>query len=311
MLKQSVEQLIRSLWSVDIPAWAEALIALVNIFVILVLAWLVHRLARRLIRLLKMRLAAAAADVEDQKRVETLGRVFGYIASVVVSIVTIMLVLSEIGISIAPILATAGVAGIAIGFGAQSLVKDYFTGFVMLIENQIRQGDVIEIAGKTGLVEEVTLRYVRLRDYEGAVHFVPNGVVDTVTNKSRGFAYAVMEVGVAYHECLDRVYHAITDVAEAMRADPAFAGKILDPIEIAGVDQWADSAVIIKTRLKTLPLEQWAVRREFMRRLKFAFDHAGIEIPFPQRVVHTVVSPSVPGVAGGVGGALAAVADGA
>lgn len=306
MLKQSIERLIRSFWAADIPVWAEVLIALVNVFVILVLVWLVHRVTRRVIRLLKARLAASAPDVEGQKRVETLGRVFGYIASVVISIVAVMLVLSEIGISIAPILATAGVAGIAIGFGAQSLVKDYFTGFVMLIENQIRQGDVVEVAGKAGFVEEVTLRYVRLRDYEGSVHFVPNGVIDTVTNKSRDFAFAVMDVGVAYRESLDRVCRLIVEVAESMRADAAYAGKILAAIEIAGVEQWTDAAVVVRTRMRTLPLEQWSVRREFLRRLKLAFDAEGIDVPLPQRVIHTVASP-----AGAAGRAPAAATGGA
>lgn len=292
MLKQSVEQLLRSRWAVELPFWAEVLVALVNVLLILALAWILQRVVGRVVRLLKARLAASAEGLEGQKRVETLGRVFGYVASVAIGILTLLLVLSEIGISIAPLLATAGVAGVAIGFGAQSLVKDYFSGFVMLMENQIRQGDVVEIAGKTGLVEEVTLRHVRLRDYEGAVHFVPNGAIDTVTNKSRGFAFAVMDIGVAYRESLDRVYRVIEAVAGGMRADAAFALKIIEDIEIAGVEQWADSAVVIKVRLKVSPLEQWGVRREFMRRLKLAFDSEGIEIPFPQRVVHTLSSSS-------------------
>lgn len=292
MLKQSVEQLLRSRWAVELPFWAEVLVALVNVLLILTLAWILQRVVGRVVRLLKARLAASAEGLEGQKRVETLGRVFGYVASVAIGILTLLLVLSEIGISIAPLLATAGVAGVAIGFGAQSLVKDYFSGFVMLMENQIRQGDVVEIAGKTGLVEEVTLRHVRLRDYEGAVHFVPNGAIDTVTNKSRGFAFAVMDIGVAYRESLDRVYRVIEAVAGGMRADAAFALKIIEDIEIAGVEQWADSAVVIKVRLKVSPLEQWGVRREFMRRLKLAFDSEGIEIPFPQRVVHTLSSSS-------------------
>ena len=147
---------------------------------------------------LHKRLLARAPGVEERKRVNTLDRIFGYILSVVIVVVTVMLVLSEMGISIAPLLATAGVVGIAISFGAQSLVKDYFTGFVMLMENQIRQSDVIDIANKTGTVEEVTLRYVRLRDGDGAVHFVPNSAISTVTNHSRDFAYSVVEIGVAY-----------------------------------------------------------------------------------------------------------------
>ncbi len=234
------------------------------------------------------RLAARAEGPEERKRIETLERVFRYIASVVVTVVAFMLVLSELGISIAPILATAGVAGLAIGFGAQSLVKDYFTGFVMLIENQIRVGDVVEVAGKVGAVEELTLRYVRLRDYEGAVHYVPNGAILTVTNRSRLFAFAVMDIGVAYKEDIERVSQVMKETATAFRAEPDWADKILDDLEIAGVDQWADSAVVIKCRLKTMAQEQWAVRRAFLGRLKTAFDRAGIEIPYPHRTVYTL-----------------------
>ena len=204
------------------------------------------------------------------------------------TVVAIMLGLSELGISIAPIRATAGVAGLAIGIGAQSLVKDDFTGFVMLIDNQIRVGDVVEVAGKVGAVEELTLRYVRLRDYEGAVHYVPNGAILTVTNRSRLFAFAVMDIGVAYKEDIERVSQVMKETATAFRAEPDWADKILDDLEIAGVDQWADSAVVIKCRLKTMAQEQWAVRRAFLGRLKNAFDRAGIEIPYPHRTVYTL-----------------------
>src|SRR3569833_1549682 len=204
----------------------------------------------------------------------------------VVTLVTAMLVLSEVGISSAPILAAAGVLGIAIGFGAQSLVKDYFTGLFLLLENQIRQGDVVEVAGKGGLVEEMTLRYIRLRDYEGSVHYIPNGHVDTVTNRSRGFAYAVIDVGVAYREDVDEIYGLMREVATGLRADPELGGKIVDDLEIAGVDQWGDSAVVIRCRFKVMPLEQWGVRREFLYRLKKAFDAAGVEIPFPHLTVY-------------------------
>ena len=169
MLKPMIDELLASSGFGRLPEWAHALISLLNMLLILIAAWVVLRLCKRLIRLFRSRMVTKSDDMERNKQIETLARVFGYIASVVISVVTIMLLLSELGISIAPILATAGVAGIAIGFGAQSLVKDYFTGFVMLIENQIRQGDLIEVAGKTGVVEEVNLRYVRLRDGNGSV----------------------------------------------------------------------------------------------------------------------------------------------
>ena len=283
---------VQSIWS-DLglgqaAGWAKPVLSGVTVLLIVLLAFLSAALARRFIMASHKRLAARAEGPEERKRIETLERVFRYIASVVVTVVAFMLVLSQLGISIAPILATAGVAGLTIGFGAQSLVKDYFTGFVMLIENQIRVGDVVEVAGKVGAVEELTLRYVRLRDYEGAVHYVPNGAILTVTNRSRLFAFAVMDIGVAYKEDIERVSQVMKETATAFRSEPDWADKILDDLEIAGVDQWADSAVVIKCRLKTMAQEQWAVRRAFLGRLKNAFDRAGIEIPYPHRTVYTV-----------------------
>lgn len=269
--------------------WKELLPYLqdgVRILLILVMAWIVLGLARRAIRLFRARMSARAADVEEVKRIETLSRAFRYLVSVVVWVVAGMLILSALGISIAPILATAGVAGIAIGFAAQSLVKDYFTGFIMLTENQVRVGDVVNVAGIGGLVEEVTLRYVRLRDYNGNVHFVPNGAISTVTNMSREFAQAVIDIRVAYRENVDEVFDVMRDVAKAMREDPTFGPKILEDLEIAGVENWADSAVVIRCRFKVAPLEQWAVRREYLRRLKRAFDERGIEIPYPHLTVY-------------------------
>ena len=287
---------VQSIWS-DLglgqaAGWAKPVLSGVTVLLIVLLAFLSAALARRFIMASHKRLAARAEGPEERKRIETLERVFRYIASVVVTVVAFMLVLSQLGISIAHILATAGVAGLAIGFGAQSLVKDYFTGFVMLIENQIRVGDVVEVAGKVGAVEELTLRYVRLRDYEGAVHYVPNGAILTVTNRSRLFAFAVMDIGVAYKEDIERVSQVMKETATAFRSEPDWADKILDDLEIAGVDQWADSAVVIKCRLKTMAQEQWAVRRAFLGRLKNAFDRAGIEIPYPHRTVYTLPADS-------------------
>jgi len=187
---------------------------------------------------------------------------------------------------VAPILGAAGVVGLAVGFGAQSLVKDYFTGFFILLENQIRQGDVVKLGDHAGLVEEVTLRYVQLRDYDGNVHFVPNGTISTVVNMSRGYAQAVVDIGIGYGEDVDRVIEVMREVGAEMRADPVHASRILDSLDVAGVDKWGDSAVIIRARFRVAPLEQWNVKRDYLRRLKRAFDERGIEIPFPQRTLH-------------------------
>ena len=287
MFQETLNEILKSYFGASIPVWATAMLSLINVVIILGLAWFIRSIIMRSIRILQSRLSYASQDNEEKKRVETLGRVFRYVTSVTIVVVAIMLALSELGVSIAPLLATAGVAGIAIGFGAQSVVKDYFTGIVMLLENQIRQGDIVEVAGKAGFVEEVTLRYVRLRDYQGSVHFVPNGVITTVTNLSRNFAFAVIDVGVSYRTDIDQVFDIMRDVSAALRHDPEFGDKILDDIEIAGVEQWAESAVMIKARIKVVALWHGPVRREFLRQLKIAFDANNIEIPFPQRVVHT------------------------
>lgn len=244
-------------------------------------AWIASHFASRLIRRFRETIAARMTQAEQVKRAETLGRVFRYLASVVISLIAGVLILSELGISIAPIIGAAGIAGLAIGFGAQSLVKDYFTGFFLLLESQLSRGDVVTIAGKTGLVEDLTLRYVRLRDYDGNVHFVPNNLISTLTNMSLAFAYSVVDVGVAYREDVDRALEVMRSVAEGMRADPEHSARILEPVEMVGVERWADSAVILRCRFKVRPLEQWTVRREYLRRLKAAFDASGIEIPYP------------------------------
>lgn len=270
----------------DLGHWSELARVLIRIGVILAISWAMLSLSRRLIPMLRRQLQKKTDDPEQFNRLETLGRVFRYAAAVVITLVTGMLVLSELGISIAPILASAGVIGIAIGFGAQSLIKDYFNGFFLLIENQIHQGDVVEVAGKGGLVEEITLRYIRLRDYEGNVHFVPNGAVSTVTNRSRGFAHAVIDIGVAYREDVEEVFQVMREVAAGMRRDEILGPLILDDLDLAGVDAWADSAVMIRARFKVRPLQQWTVKRAMLLRLKQAFDLAGIEIPFHHLTIY-------------------------
>ena len=252
-----------------------------RVLLILLLAGIALRLIPRAIRRVRQAVEARQESAEDGRRVQTLSRVIRYVVTVAVTVVAGILILGEFGISVAPILGAAGVVGIALGFGAQSLVKDYFTGFFLLLENQIRVGDVVEAGGKSGVVEELTLRYLRLRDYSGNVHYVPNGNISVVTNMSLGFAQAVIDAGVAYGEDIDRVVAVMRQVGEELRRDDAFSAKILDALEVAGVDRWADSAVVIRCRFKVMPLEQWNVRREYLRRLKMAFDREGIEIPFP------------------------------
>jgi len=262
----------------------------VRIVMIIMIAFVITFIARRLITKLKSYLKTKAEDnPEESKRVDTLARVFRYIATIVITVIAMIQILNEVGISIAPVLAAAGVVGVAIGFGAQSLVKDYFTGFVLLLENQVRQGDVVEVGSKSGFVEEVTLRYIKMRDYAGNVHYVPNGTITTVTNMSREFAFAVIDVAVAYRENIEQVMEIMETVGSTLREDEACKLKILDGMEMAGVDQLADSGVMIRCRFKVVPLAQWSIKREYFKRLKAAFDQKGIEIPFP----HLTIYPGV------------------
>lgn len=261
-------------------------LVVVRVGLIVLLAWLLASLMQRSIRRIRMRLSARLSDRESVKRAETLGRALRYTVAVIVWLIALLLVLGELGVSVAPLLGAAGVAGVAIGFGAQALVRDYFAGLFLLLEDQLHQGDIVKLGDHAGLVEEVTLRYVRLRDYDGHVHFVPNGQIGAVVNLSRGHAQAVVDVGVAYGADIDQALSVMVEVARELRRDAAFADRILEDFELAGVERWAESSVVLRGRFKVAPLEQWTVRREYLRRLKTAYDRAGIEIPFPQVSVH-------------------------
>lgn len=271
-----------------LPAWAGFVVQTLGVLIIVIAALIARGVMRRVLTTLHQRLSSRTKDLEEKKRIDTLDRIFNYVASVVIILLAVMLVMGEIGLSIAPFLAAAGVVGIAVSFGAQSLVKDYFTGFVMLMENQIRQGDYVEAGGKAGSVEEVTLRYIRLRDGEGAVHYLPNSQITTVTNRSREFAYSVVDIGVAYNTPLDKAFAVIKTAADDLQTRPDMVGKFLDETELFGVTQLGDYAVTIRIRVKVPAHEQWGVKRELLGALKTALEQAGIEIPYPQRVIHTV-----------------------
>lgn len=221
-----------------------------------------------------------------RKRVSTLMGVLKTISVGLIWAVTIVVALAQLGINIAPVLAGAGILGLAVGFGAQNLVKDIIGGFFLILENQIRVGDVAVINGTGGLVEAITFRTVVLRDLSAVVHVFRNGSINTLSNMTKGWSAYVIDVGVAYKEDTDRVVEIMRRVDEEMRADPEFRSHILEPIEIFGVDSFADSAVIVKARIKTQPIRQWMVGREYRRRLKKAFDAESIEIPFPHLTLY-------------------------
>jgi len=218
---------------------------------------------------------------EAQKRADTLASVIRYVLTITIFIIAFMMLLEEIGVDIGPILAAAGVLGIAVGFGAQGLVKDVISGFFILLEDQIRVGDVVNIGGKGGLVEKVNLRMVILRDLHGNVHYIPNGEVGIVTNMTKDFSRYVFDIGVAYREDPDQVMEVMKEVDEEMRNDPYYGENIIEPLEVLGVEAFGDSAVVVRARTTTKPIKQWETAREFRRRLKKRFDDLDIEIPFP------------------------------
>jgi small conductance mechanosensitive channel len=220
------------------------------------------------------------------RRARTLSGIIRQTSIVVLKIVFLITFLSLVGVNVGPILAGAGIVGLAVGFGAQELVRDVITGFFILMENQIRVGDVASINGTGGLVEEIDLRIVTLRDLSGVVHVFQNGKINSISNMTKEWSAMVFDIGVAYKEDVDKVTEVIKDEAEKLRNDPVFKVKILEPLEVFGLDKFGDSAVVIKARFKTKPLEQWNVGREFNRRLKIRFDNEGIEIPFPHRTIY-------------------------
>lgn len=225
-------------------------------------------------------------QTEVEKRARTLGRIINNFALIVVIGVTAMMVLSEFGINIIPIITGAGIAGLAVGFGAQNLIRDMISGFFLILEDQIRVGDVAVINGTGGLVEAINLRTTVLRDLEGVVHIFPNGEIKQVSNRTKEWSRYVIDVGVAYKEDVDQVMQVLREIGEGLVQDTAYGPLILEPLEILGVDDFGDSQVTIKIAIKTLPLKQWEVGRELRRRIKNTFDERGIEIPFPHISVY-------------------------
>ena len=231
--------------------------------------------------------AAAAAEVTPgatTKRVLTLMSVLWTIVVGLVWFVVVLMTLGQLGVNVTPVLAGAGIVGLAIGFGAQNLVKDLVSGFFLILENQVRVGDVAIINGTGGLVEAISFRTIVLRDEAAVVHVFPNGSINTLSNMTKDWSAYVISVNVAYKEDPDRVADVMRRVAEEMYAEPRYRSAMLESIEIFGVDGFTESAVTIKARLKTQPLQQFAIGREYRRRLKKAFDTAGIEMPGSQRV---------------------------
>lgn len=240
-----------------------------------------ERVIRRLIPTSRFR-----SPAEERQREDTLIRITGGATNTLIMIVAFLMVLSEAGINIGPLLAAAGVAGIAIGFGGQYLIRDLVAGLFMILENQYRVGDVVCLDDTCGLVEDISLRMATLRDLDGTVHHVPHGVVSKVSNLSKEYARVNLNIGVAYASDLEEVIEVLNRVGEDLAADATWKHDILKPVAFERVDEFADSAILVKVLGETRPLRQWAVAGEYRKRIKMAFDKAGIEIPFPQRTLH-------------------------
>ncbi len=277
---QLISQLIN--WSVTtLPR------ILLIVVVFLIVLKVVKSLIRRTTEVIVQRTADSAADSQErEKRAKTLTGIVRGAAVTGLWTVFIVTILKELGINIGPILAGAGIIGLAVGFGAQELVRDAISGFFLLLENRIRTGDVAVVNGTGGLVESINLRTVTLRDLSGVVHTFQNGKINTLANMTKDWSAMVFDIGVAYKENVDDVIEAIKEVAATLEADEELGPQILQPIEIFGLDKFGDSAIVIKARFRTKPSSQWVVGREFNRRLKAAFDAKGIEIPFPHRTIY-------------------------
>jgi small conductance mechanosensitive channel len=252
-----------------------------GIAIILALTFVALKVATLLAAKLVAFLNRDKLDHESQKRADTLSSVIRWVLRTGILLIAAVMLLGQLGVQIGPIIAAAGVVGLAVGFGAQNLVQDVIGGFFLLLEDQVRVGDVVQLNEKSGLVEKITLRITILRDFSGNVHYVRNGKIDVVTNMTKEFSYYVFEIGVAYREDTDEVTAVIEAVGKNLQSDPAFKDDIEAPVEVVGVDKFGDSAIVIKARIKTKPIQQWRVGREFNRRLKKKFDELGIEIPFP------------------------------
>lgn len=262
------------------------------IILLVILLFVALRVGFYLVKKLKSLLSKSTVhrtdepNTEMEKRLNTLMGIVKKGVAIVIWTVFIMIFLKKINIDIAPILAGAGIIGLAVGFGAQELVRDLITGFFILLENQIRTGDVAIINGTGGLVEKIELRTITLRDLSGVVHIFQNGKINSVSNMTKDWSAMVFDIGVAYKEDLNKVMKLMKQVADGMMDDEDFKDNIIEPMEIFGLDSFGDSALVVKGRIKTKPIQQWTIGREYRKRLKEVFDEHNIEIPFPHQTIY-------------------------
>lgn len=232
-----------------------------------------------------LRLKKKAKDIESEKNYETLRVVVQSALNFIISVFVFINILNHLGVDVRPIITAAGVLGVAVGFGSKKFVEDFLSGLTILLEGQVRVGDVVEVQNITGTVEKITLSLIIIRSVDGALHYIRNGMVDIVTNYTRDFSYAFMDITVAYKENIAQVMEVIKNLGDEFIQMPEFKDKIIGNIEILGLDSFEASSVKILYRLRTIPRVQWEVKRAFNLKIKEKFDELGIEIPFDQHVV--------------------------
>lgn len=267
-----------------------------RIVVIAIASYVLTRIIALVLHQLEVRVGQELGPdvLERARRTRTLSRLLKSAATVLVVTIATLMILRELRLDITPILTGAGILGLAVGFGGQALVRDLISGFFLIVENQIRVGDGAVINGTSGLVEQINLRTVVLRDAEGSVHVFPNGAITQLANRSKDFSYYVTDIGVSYRNDIDEVMDVLRGVGEEMMGDPRYRASILEPLEILGVEALRDSQVSIRLRIRTRPLKQWEVGRELLRRIKKAFEAHRIEIPSPHQPI-SVGTPREPG----------------
>ncbi len=278
---------VMSVWGVDVLAWAAgpgaSFIGLaLRVSIVAggaIVAWEFSAIA---IGSWFNRAAQRADGLRRAAQLRSLAPMLRSAVRVAIATFAGMVIIAQLGVEIAPLLAGAGVVGIAVGFGAQTLVKDYLTGFSLILEDIVSVGDIVRIGDNGGLVEVMALRTIRLRDFDGTLHVIPYSEAQTVHNLTKTFSYYVFDLPISYDSDIDRALELMRAVGLQLQAEAAFKNDILEPIEVVGVDSLADSAVLLKARIKTAPVKQWNIGREYNRRIKLAFDKAGIEIPAPR-----------------------------
>ncbi len=261
-----------------------------HISIIFVAVWIGSKMLKKLLArfhifLVQRGIASGESVTESSKRIETLMFLLRQAVYILLWVTVGLMIIKEAGIEIGPVLAGAGIVGLAVGFGGQNLVKDVISGFFLILENQVRIGDVVSINGTSGLAEQINFRTIVLRDLAGVVHIIPNGSITSLSNMTHGWSAYVFDIGIAYHEDPDKVISILKKTGAQLRQEDQYKDLIIEDPEIFGVDKLGDSAVVIKGRIKTKPIHQWEVGREFLRRVKHAFDEQNIEIPYPQTTI--------------------------